>query len=215
MIYTSKQLIKVVLGLFIFATGIVLTINAGLGVSPWDVFHQGMSRTTGITIGQANIIVGFAIIILDIYLGQAIGWATIMNMLLLGTFIDILMLNNLIPLAGSSATGVIMIIAGIIVQSIGFSIYLGQGMGAGPRDGLMVVLTRRSGRSVRVIKSILEVSAVSIGIVLGGSFGIGTVFMALFGGIIFQIVFRIINFRVEAIEHRFIQDDLAQIKNRA
>jgi uncharacterized membrane protein YczE len=214
MVYTPKRLLKVVVGLFIFAVGIVLTINASLGVSPWDVFHQGVSRTVGITIGQTHIIMGFLIIILDIYLGQAIGWATIMNMLLIGTFIDILMLNNLVPVAQTPTIGLIMILAGIAVQGLGFSVYISQGIGAGPRDGLMVVLTRRTGKSVRFIKSAIEASVVTIGIILGGSFGIGTIIMAFFGGVIFQRLFRLINFRVEKVEHRFIQDDLKAIKNR-
>lgn len=215
MVYSPQRLFRVVVGLFIFAAGIVLTINASLGVSPWDVFHQGVSRTIGITIGQANIIMGFLIILLDIYLGQAIGWATIMNMLLIGTFIDILMLNNIVPIAETPAVGLLMIVAGIAVQATGFAIYISQGIGAGPRDGLMVVLTRRTGKSVRFIKSIIEASAVLIGIVLGGTFGVGTVIMAFFGGIIFQTLFRLINFKVEKVNHRFIQDDLRAIRNKA
>jgi uncharacterized membrane protein YczE len=215
MVYTPQRLFKVVVGLFLFALGIVFTINASLGVSPWDVFHQGVSRTVGITIGQANIIMGFLIILLDIYLGQAIGWATIMNMLLIGTFIDILMLNNLVPVAQSPAIGLIMIVTGVAIQAIGFSVYISQGIGAGPRDGLMVVLTKRTGKSVRFIKSAIEASVVTIGIILGGSFGIGTIIMAFFGGLIFQLLFRLINFRVDKVEHRFIQDDLKAMKNRA
>ena len=215
MVYTPQRLFKVVVGLFLFALGIVFTINASLGVSPWDVFHQGVSRTVGITIGQANIIMGFLIILLDIYLGQAIGWATIMNMLLIGTFIDILMLNNLVPVAQSPAIGLIMIVTGVAIQAIGFSVYISQGIGAGPRDGLMVVLTKRTGKSVRFIKSAIEASVVTIGIIVGGSFGIGTIIMAFFGGLIFQLLFRLINFRVDKVEHRFIQDDLKEIKNRA
>jgi uncharacterized membrane protein YczE len=214
MVYTPQRLFKVVAGLFLFAVGIVLTINASLGVSPWDVFHQGVSRTVGITIGQAHIIMGFLIILLDIYLGQAIGWATIMNMLLIGTFIDIIMLNNLIPLSQTPLIGLFMIIAGIAVQGLGFSVYISQGIGAGPRDGLMVVLTKRTGKSVRLIKSLIEATAVTIGIILGGSFGIGTIIMAFFGGIIFQATFKLIRFRVEKVEHRFIQDDLKALKNR-
>ncbi len=214
MVYTPQRLFKVVAGLFLFAVGIVLTINASLGVSPWDVFHQGVSRTVGITIGQAHIIMGFLIILLDIYLGQAIGWATIMNMLLIGTFIDIIMLNNLIPLSQTPLIGLFMIIAGIAVQGLGFSVYISQGIGAGPRDGLMVVLTKRTGKSVRLIKSLIEATAVTIGIILGGSFGIGTIIMAFFGGIIFQATFKLIRFRVEKVEHRFIQDDLKALKDR-
>jgi uncharacterized membrane protein YczE len=108
-----------------------------------------------------------------------------------------------------------MIVTGVAIQAIGFSVYISQGIGAGPRDGLMVVLTKRTGKSVRFIKSAIEASVVTIGIIVGGSFGIGTIIMAFFGGIIFQRLFKLINFRVEKVEHRFIQDDLKEIKNRA
>jgi uncharacterized membrane protein YczE len=212
MIYKPKQVARVVFGLFLFALGIVMTVNANLGVSPWDVFHQGLSKTFGITLGRANIITGFFIIGLDVVLGQTIGWATIMNMLLIGTFIDILMLNNLVPVFDSSIPSLIMLLLGVLIEGYGCYIYISGGMGAGPRDGLMVVLTRRTGRSVRLIKSAIEVIVVTVGIFLGGKFGIGTLIMALFGGAIFQFAFKTVNFKVNQVQHRFIQDDLKLLK---
>lgn len=214
MTYTPQRLFKIVIGLFIFAIGVVLTINASLGVSPWDVLNQGFARTVGITIGQASIVVGFLIILIDILLGQPIGWATVMNMLLIGTFMDVLMLNNLIPVAESPVVGVIMIFGGLLVEGFGCALYISQGMGAGPRDGLMVILTKRSGKSVRFIKIALEVSAVAIGTVLGGYFGIGTIIMAFFGGPIFQAVFKMLKFNVSQVNHRSIQSDFKAMKNR-
>lgn len=215
MIYKPKQITRVVFGLFLFALGIVMTVNANLGVSPWDVFHQGLSKTFGITLGRANIITGLFIIGLDVALGQTIGWATIMNMLLIGTFIDILMLNNLVPVFESFIPSLIMLLLGVLIEGYGCYIYISGGMGAGPRDGLMVVLTRRTGKSVRLIKSGIEVIVVTVGIFLGGKFGIGTLIMALFGGMIFQFAFKTVNFRVNQVQHRFIQDDLKLIKGRA
>jgi len=212
MIYKPKQVARVVFGLFLFALGIVMTVNANLGVSPWDVFHQGLSKTFGITLGRANIITGFFIIGLDVVLGQTIGWATIMNMLLIGTFIDILMLNNLVPVFDSFIPSHIMLLLGVLIEGYGCYIYISGGMGAGPRDGLMVVLTRRTGKSVRLIKSAIEVIVVTVGIFLGGKFGIGTLIMALFGGAIFQFAFKTVNFKVNQVQHRFIQDDLKLLK---
>lgn len=212
MIYKPKQVARVVFGLFLFALGIVMTVNANLGVSPWDVFHQGLSKTFGITLGRANIITGFFIIGLDVVLGQTIGWATIMNMLLIGTFIDILMLNNLVPVFDSFIPSLIMLLLGVLIEGYGCYIYISGGMGAGPRDGLMVVLTRRTGKSVRLIKSAIEVIVVTVGIFLGGKFGIGTLIMALFGGAIFQFAFKTVNFKVNQVQHRFIQDDLKLLK---
>lgn len=215
MIYKPKQITRVVFGLFLFALGIVMTVNANLGVSPWDVFHQGLSKTFGITLGRANIITGLFIIVLDVALGQTIGWATIMNMLLIGTFIDILMLNNLVPVFDSFIPSLIMLLLGVLIEGYGCYIYISGGMGAGPRDGLMVVLTRRTGKSVRLIKSAIEIIVVTVGILLGGKFGIGTLIMALFGGMILQFAFKTVNFRVNQVQHRFIQDDLKLIKGRA
>ncbi|HCO19129.1 MAG TPA: hypothetical protein DIT39_05925 [Tissierellales bacterium] len=212
MIYKPKQVARVVFGLFLFALGIVMTVNANLGVSPWDVFHKGLSKTFGITLGRANIITGFFIIGLDVVLGQTIGWATIMNMLLIGTFIDILMLNNLVPVFDSFIPSLIMLLLGVLIEGYGCYIYISGGMGAGSRDGLMVVLTRRTGRSVRLIKSAIEVIVVTVGIFLGGKFGIGTLIMALFGGAIFQFAFKTVNFKVNQVQHRFIQDDLKLLK---
>ena len=207
MVYTPKRLLKVVVGLFIFAVGIVLTINASLGVSPWDVLNQGFARTVGITIGQASIVVGFLIIFIDIFLGQPIGWSTVMNMILIGTFMDILMLNNIIPIAQSQISGVIMILGGLAMEGLGSAVYISQGIGAGPRDGLMVIVTKRSAKPVGFVKFSLEVSAVVVGAILGGHFGLGTVIMAFSGGPIFQKVYKMLNFDVSQVSHRSIQGD--------
>lgn len=208
------KLIKVIFGLFLFSLGIVMTINANLGVAPWDVFHQGLSRTFGITMGVASIIVGVFIITLDIVLGQSIGWASVMNILIIGSFMDILMLNNLIPRFDGFIPNVIMLLLGILVEGYGCWIYLSVGLGAGPRDGLMVVLTKKTGKSVRIVKSFVEVFATLFGYILGGSLGIGTLIMALSGGQIFQFAFKTVGFDVKAVDHRFIQDDIKYLKKR-
>lgn len=209
-----KRIFKLFLGLFLFALGIVMTIEAGLGVAPWDVFHHGLSLTIGITMGKANIIIGLFVVILDAVLGQNIGWGTILNMLLIGIFIDILMLNNLIPTFESFVPNLIMLILGIFVEGYGCYIYVSCGFGAGPRDGLMIALTRKTGKSVQFLKSGLEVVAVTLGFILGGHLGVGTLIMALFGGVIFQFVFKTVNFNVGAVEHRFIQDDIKWLKDK-
>lgn len=205
---------KLILGLFLFAVGIVMTINANLGVAPWDVFHHGLSLTTNITMGSASIIVGILIVLLDIYLGQNIGWATILNMFLIGAFMDILMLNNLIPIAESFLPGIIMLLVGILIEGYGCWIYLSVGMGAGPRDGLMVVLTKKTGKSVRLVKSLVDLGAVTVGYFLGGKLGIGTVIMAFLGGQIFQFAFKTVKFDVNGVNHRFIQDDVKLLKEK-
>lgn len=209
-----RQYLKLIVGLFLFSLGIVMTIEAGLGVAPWDVFHHGLSQTIGITMGTASIIVGFFIVILDVVLGQDIGWGTVLNMLLLGIFMDILMLNNLIPTFETFLPNLIMLLLGIFVEGYGCYLYVSVGLGAGPRDGLMIALTKKTGKSVRFLKSSLEVVAVTIGFILGGHLGIGTLIMAVFGGVIFQFTFKTVNFSVGEVEHRFIKDDIKWLKER-
>lgn len=206
--------IKLVFGLFVFALGVVFTMNAGIGVAPWDVFHQGISKVTGITVGRANIYMGMIIIILDIVLGQAIGWATVCNMILIGTFMDILMLNNLVPIFQGFLPRLIMLILGMIIEGYGCYLYISAGLGAGPRDGLMVVLTNKTGKPVGIIKSIIEICAVTVGFILGGNLGIGTLIMAIFTGQIWEIIFKSVNFDVSGVEHRFIQDDIQYLKEK-
>ena len=155
--------IKITLGLFVFAVGIVMTINANLGLAPWDVFHEGMSKTIGITMGMAIIISGFVIVLIDVAFGQNIGWATLMDMVLTGTFVDIIMINNLIPSFTDIIPRLIMLLLGLFIEGIAVWIYISVGLGAGPKDGLMVALTKKTGKSVRVVKSSIEVLAVTTG----------------------------------------------------
>lgn len=208
------RLIKATIGLFLFAIGIVMTINANLGVAPWDVFHQGLSNTFGITMGRASIIVGLFIITLDIILGQSIGWASVMNILFIGSFMDLLMLNSLVPTFSGFFPNIIMILLGILIEGYGCWMYISVGLGAGPRDGLMVVLTRKTGKSVRLVKSLLEVIATLIGYLLGGTIGIGTLIMAILGGQIFQFAFKTVKFDVGSVKARFISDDIKCLKEK-
>lgn len=193
---------KLIFGLFLFAVGFVLAINADIGVAPWDVLHQGIANLTGITVGRAHIYVGLAILIFNIILGESIGIGTILNMLLIGIFMDILIFYNLLPSFQSFIPSLIILILGMVIQGYGFYFYIKAALGIGPRDGLMVVLTRTTNKSVSFIKASIETSVVLIGFLLGGNFGIGTIIMALFTGYIWEIVFKTLDFNVDKIEHR-------------
>ena len=210
----SLKILRLVFGLFVFALGTVCMLNAKIGVASWDVLHQGISNVTGITVGRANIYLGFIILAIDILLGQDIGRSTLANMILIGVYVDILMINNLVPIFEGFLPGLILLLVGIIIQGIGFFIYISVGWGAGPRDGLMVVLMKKTGKSVRLIKSFIEVLAVAVGFLLGGNLGIGTIIVAFFSGPIWQYVFKLIKFNVNEVEHRFIKDDIRFIKEK-
>ncbi|MDR7855086.1 hypothetical protein [Tissierella sp.] len=206
--------IRLFVGYFVCAIGMVMTINANLGVAPWDVLHQGLGNVTGLTLGKANIMVGLTIIIIDIVLGQNIGWGTIFNMTSIGVFIDILMSNNLIPIFDSFLPSLLMMIIGMIILGYGVFIYIGAGYGAGPRDGLMVALTIITKKSVRFVKNSVEILALVVGYFLGGSVGIGTAIMSILGGYFFQFAFKTVNFNVSEVKHRWIKDDIKFIKEK-
>ncbi len=114
-------------------------------ISPWDVFHQGLSNLTGITIGRAHILTGISIVALSSIFGEKVGWGgTIFNMLFIGIFIDFLMLNNLIPIFNKFLPSLIMMLLGLLVLGFGCYLYLSVGWGgSGPRDGLMIALVKK------------------------------------------------------------------------
>ena len=210
----SKGFIRLFIGYFVCAVGMVMTMNANIGFAPWDVLHQGIGNVTGLTIGKANIILGLIIVTIDILLGENIGWGTVFNMIFIGTFIDIIMLNSLVPKFDSFIPSLLLLLLGVLTLGYGVFIYIGAGFGAGPRDALMVALTKRTGKSVRLVKNTVEILALTIGYFLGGSVGIGTVILAISGGYFFQFAFKTMNFNVAEVEHRLIIDDIKYIKEK-
>lgn len=209
-----KKLIRLIVGFVFCALGIVFTINANLGLAPWDVLHQGISNLTDITMGQASIIIGIIVIIADMLLGESLGWGTILNMLLIGWLMDIFMFSNLIPEADSLIFGIIMIFIGMILMGIGCYLYIGAGMGSGARDGMMVALQKRSSKPVSVVRMTIEICALIIGYLLGGTVGIGTVISGLGLGYCIQLVFKVVKFNVSEVQHRYIHHDIKLIKEK-
>lgn len=207
-----KKLIRLFIGLFVCSVGIVLTINANLGLAPWDVLHEGVSKHISITMGQASIVIGIIFVILDIILGENVGWATVFNMIFVGIFMDILMINNIIPQATTIISGVVMIIIGMFVLGIGCVLYIGAGIGSGPRDGMMIALHKRTNKSIRLIRTIMELGALTVGFLLGGTVGIGTIISGIGLGYIMQFTFKMCKFETAKIHHRFIIDDINYIK---
>lgn len=212
MLHVSARTLRLLIGLFLYAVGIVMTINANLGLSPWDVFHQGLAQKFGITMGQASIAVGGMIVVLNWVLGERIGWSTLANILFIGLFLDLLMIRHVIPSFDSFIPSLALMLLGLLVIGLATYFYLGVGLGSGPRDGLMVALTKKTGKSVRLIRNSIELAALLVGYILGGHVGIGTVIMALTTGYFVQFVFRIFNFEVKQIQHRFIDDDIRYVR---
>lgn len=195
------RLIRLIWGLFLFALGVVFTINAHIGYAPWEVFHVGIAKTMGISIGFAVIIVGIAIVLLTILLGEKFGLGTIINMVLIGVFLDMILASQLIPVADKFELGLFMLVIGLFIISFASYFYIGAGLGAGPRDSLMVALTRKTSLPIGICRGGLEVLVVLIGWQMGGMLGIGTVLAAVLVGFCIQITFRLLRFDATQVKH--------------
>lgn len=172
-----RRLAQLYVGLVVFAFGEALILHAGLGVIPWDVFQQGLVNHWGLTMGIWSIIVGVSVLLLWIPLRQRPGIGTVSNAIIIGAALDP-MLRGL-PVPESLGWRAAYLVLGILINGVATAAYIGARLGPGPRDGLMTGLVRVTGRSVRLIRTLLEVTVVVIGWLLGGNLGFGTVLFAL------------------------------------
>ena len=167
---------RLLLGLFLFGAGSALQVQANLGLSPWEVLHQGIAARTPLSIGIASIAVSLVVLLLWIPLRQPLGVGTVTNALVIGLFIDLVIF--LVPSPEALAVRWLLLIVGILFVGIGSGFYIGVHLGPGPRDGLMTGIARR-GPSIRVARTAVEGSALLAGWLLGGTVGFGTVLFSL------------------------------------
>ena len=200
------------IGLFLYALGIVVTIRAGIGYAPWDVLHTGISANTGFSLGIVSIGIGFLIIIFLLILRERLGLGTILNMLLIGIFIDIIMTADIIPAPEHVAAGAVMLVTGLFIISFGSYFYIRSAFGIGPRDNLMVVLARKTKFPVGLCRGLIELLVTATGWFLGGMVGLGTVVFVIGIGFCIQTVFRLFRFDVTSIRHETLNDTFAAVK---
>jgi uncharacterized membrane protein YczE len=164
-------------GLVLFGFGLALMVIAELGLSPWDVFHQGISERTGIPIGTVVIITGLLLLVTWIPLREKIGIGTIANAIVIGVVLDLalLVLPESIDLL---AARWLAMLTGILIVAIGSGLYIGAGLGPGPRDGLMTGLGRITGYPIGLVRAVLEIGVLIVGWLLGGTVGAGTLVFA-------------------------------------
>lgn len=187
---TPLRWFKLVLGLSIFGVGVALMIDARVGIPPWDVLHQGVARLTGLRIGTVTTLMAIPILSIWALLRERPGIGTVANALIIGPVV-----NMTLPLLPSFETlwmQLAQMIAGVLVVALGTAIYIGAALGPGPRDGLMTGLARRTGLSVRVCRTAIEVAVLAIGWLLGGNVGIGTLIFALGIGPSVQFMFKLL-----------------------
>ena len=170
------RLAQLYLGLGCFGVSLALMVRARLGLGPWDVLHQGLAERLGLRIGWVVIGVGAAVMLAWIPLRERPGIGTLSNLVVIGLVADAAL--NLIGEPGPLAARIALLAAGIVGTALGTGLYIGAGLGPGPRDGLMTGLARR-GWSIRAVRTGIEVTVLALGFLLGGSVGIGTVAFAL------------------------------------
>ncbi|MEU8423611.1 hypothetical protein AB0C15_22320 [Micromonospora sp. NPDC048835] len=173
-----RRLVQLYLGLALYGVSMALMIRSQLGLDPWDVFHQGLANLTGLSFGTVTIAVGALVLLLWIPLRQRPGLGTVSNVVVIGLVVDATV--ALLPASGPLSVRTAMLITGIVANGAATALYLGARLGPGPRDGLMTgYVARRPGRSVRLVRTVIEVTVLALGWLLGGTVGLGTIAYAL------------------------------------
>lgn len=171
-----KRLPQLLIGLVILGAAFGLTVRAGLGPDPWNVLHQGVSRHTGISIGKISILVAVVVLLGWIPLRQRLGIGTVLNAVVLGLVEDLTL--SALPHHPDRLLQWLLLVVGTALAGLGVAMYVGARLGPGPRDGIMTGVAER-GPSIRLVRTLIELGALAVGFLLGGTVGVGTVLFAV------------------------------------
>ncbi|MFK4112936.1 YitT family protein [Streptomyces sp. NPDC002176] len=189
----TRRLFQLYAGLALYGASSALLVRSGLGLEPWNVLHQGLAARTGLSMGVVLTLLGAAILLLWIPLRQRPGLGTVSNVLVIGFAMDATL--SILPGAHAMAARIALLVSGIVLNGAATGLYIAADFGPGPRDGLMTGLHRRTGRSIRLIRTCVEVTVVATGFALGGTVGVGTVLYALAIGPLAQFFLRLFALR--------------------
>ena len=174
----TRRVIQLFAGLVLYGVSMSFMVESGLGLNPWDVFHQGLSKATGISFGWVVILLGIPILLLWIPLRQRPGFGTLANLVVIGFVVDGAL--AVLPAGEAIPARIGYLVGGILMNGFATGLYIGSQFGPGPRDGLMTGIHARFPRlSIRLVRTTIEVAVLAIGFLLGGTVGIGTVAYAL------------------------------------
>ena len=198
-----KEILKSALGLFIFSIGVYLTIQADIGLAPWDCLSMGVSGKVGYSYGIVHTVISIVILIIDILLKEKIGYGTILDALLVGNYVDLIDRIITLPQFHSIPISCIMVIIGLFIMGYGQYFYMDAAQGCGPRDSLLIALGKRFPKTpIGVVQTVLVGIALLIGWLLGGPVGIGTVISVFGMGTALQIVCKILHFEPRDVVHK-------------
>ncbi|GAA0648200.1 membrane protein [Streptomyces thermocarboxydovorans] len=184
-----RRLFQLYAGLALYGASSALLVRSGLGLEPWNVLHQGLSERTGLSMGLVLTVVGAAVLLLWLPLRQRPGLGTVSNVLVIGAAMDATL--AVVPDAHGLPARVAFMVAGVVLNGAATGLYIAARFGPGPRDGLMTGLHQRTGLSIRLVRTVLEITVVATGFVLGGTVGLGTLLYALAIGPLAQLFLRL------------------------
>lgn len=173
----TRRLAQLYVGLVLYGISLALMVRAQLGLDPWDVLHEGLANRLPLTFGQVVIVVGALVLLAWIPLRQRPGLGTISNVFVIGLAVDAAL--AVLPAPEPIAWRIVFLVSGVVLNSVATAAYIGARLGPGPRDGLMTGLVARTGRSVRTVRTSIELSVLAGGWLLGGTVGLGTVLYAI------------------------------------
>ena len=198
-----KEILKSALGLFIFSIGVYLTIQANIGLAPWDCLSMGVSARVGYSYGIVHTAISIIILIIDILLKEKIGYGTILDALLVGNYVDWIGYLKLVPVSDNVAVSCAMVIIGLLIMGYGQYFYMAAAQGCGPRDSLLIALGKRFPRTpIGVVQTFMVGIALLIGWLLGGPVGIGTIISVFGMGSALQLVCKIMHFEPRDVVHK-------------
>lgn len=182
------RLVRLNVGLFLYGFTMAMMVESTLGLDPWDVFHEGVTNRVGLSFGQVVIVTGAVVLLLWIPLRQMPGVGTVLNVIVIGLAADVGIAA--IDRPDDLWLRIVLLVGGVVGNGFAGALYIGAALGPGPRDGLWLGLVRRTGRSVRLWRTVVEVTVLAVGFALGGTVGVGTVLYALTIGPVVQFFLR-------------------------
>ena len=197
-----KQIFRSALGLFLYSCGVYLTVQANIGIAPWECLSMAISPLFGISFGIVHMISGIIILCIDLLMKEKIGFGTILDALLVGNYVDWIGYFDPVPVSESLPLSVLMVIAGLFVMGYGQYFYMSAGQSCGPRDSLTIAIGKRFPRTpIGVVQTVIVAIVLFAGWMLGGPIGIGTIISVFFAGTALQIVCRMMRFEPRNVKH--------------
>lgn len=204
-----EQWLQIVFGLFIFSFGVHLTIYANIGLAPWDCLGMGLSLHTPLNYGLAMTVMAVLILLIDILMGEQIGFGTVIDALLTGNFVQLFNVLDPLPENDSLLLGIAVMLAGLAVMALGQYLYMSGAQGCGPRDALLVALGKRMSRiPIGAVEILLWALVLLAGWLLGGPVGIGTLISTFGAGAVMQLIYSLIHFEPRSVRHRSVSEVL-------